>query len=84
MNTDVNYIKLIANPEMMGLFKKILNARILSRFELAKEQTDESSLNKSLQELQALGYISEKKSSFHDFDKYYPTKQGLEIEKMVK
>ena len=69
---------------MLDLFKKILKSRVLSKSQLVKEQTDKSSLEGALQELQKLGLISERKSDFNDFNKYYPTKEGLELEKMVK
>ena len=84
MSVKVELIKLLGDQKMLDLFKKILRSRILSRSQLAEEQTDQSELENLLQKLKSLGLINEKKSSFHDFDKYYPTKEGLEIEKMVK
>lgn len=84
MSVELELIRLLANQKMLDLFKKILKSRILSRSQLSKEQADQADLENSLQELKSLGLINEKKSSFHDFDKYYPTKEGLEIEKLVK
>ncbi|MBC6400244.1 MAG: hypothetical protein GDA51_10940 [Ekhidna sp.] len=74
----------MSDQKTLDLFKKILNSRILSRSQLAKEQTDQSDIENSLQALKSLGLINEKKSAFHDFDKYYPTKEGLEVEKIIK
>jgi len=77
-------IELMGNPKMTDLFKRILKSRILSRSQLVQIQSDTSSLEVSLQQLQDLGLIKERRSEFDDFNKYYPTKEGLEMEKMVK
>lgn len=77
-------VKLNTDSEMLGLFRRILESRIISKFELAKQETDQSKLTSSLEGLVNLGLINEKKSSFDDFNKYFPTKQGLELEKMIR
>ncbi|MBC6409646.1 MAG: hypothetical protein GDA42_04195 [Ekhidna sp.] len=84
MSVELKLVKLLSDQKTLDLFKKILNSRILSRSQLAKEQTDQSDIENSLQALKSLGLINEKKSAFHDFDKYYPTKEGLEVEKIIK
>ncbi|MDE0471557.1 MAG: hypothetical protein OXH57_06420 [Ekhidna sp.] len=84
MGVELELVKLLTDQKMLDLFKKILKSRILSRSQLAKGQIEQSDIENSLQALKSLGFINEKKSTYHDFDKYYPTKKGLEIEEMVK
>ncbi|MBL3658120.1 hypothetical protein [Fulvivirga sediminis] len=83
MGRDNELISLLAKPDMLNLFKRILKSRILSRSELER-QYNPVSIEASLNELEMLGLINRQPSAFHDFDKFYPTREGLEIEKMVR
>jgi len=84
MNVDFNLMSELNNPKVLSLFKRILRSRILTQSELEKGDLDSKELKMALEKLQSLGLIEKKTSTFQHLNKFYPTAEGLEAEKMVK
>lgn len=76
-------LSVLKDEKMMMVFSRILNARVLSRSELIKMGMPEEELSDVLGKLQSFNLIDKKTASFADLDKFFPTAEGLELEKML-
>lgn len=83
MLSKFEYLSVIKDEKVRMVFSRILSARVLSRSELNKMGMDENELSDVLSKLQSFNLIDKKTASFEDLDKYFPTAEGLELEKMM-
>lgn len=81
-NFDIYSI--LSKPVISDVFKQILRFRVLSHADLEKGSIDENQLNEALEELISKGLINKKSTGFKELDKYFPTREGLEAEKIIK
>lgn len=84
MNLSYEISIIVGNTTKLKVFRKILHSRILSRAQLKKDKSMPDDIELILDELESLGLVNKKSSTIQDFDKFYPTRKGLVIEKMVK
>lgn len=80
----VKGIEVLFNPTIKEIFKLIVDARFLSRYEIkSKEPVSNGELENVLGQLEQAGLIEKKSGSIDAFDTFYPTGSGLTAEKMV-
>ena len=81
---QLELLSAISKPSILAVFKTILKSRVLSRYQLDKNEMNDGELEEALDTLQGLGLIEKKSANFPELDKYFPTKEGLAVEKIVK
>jgi hypothetical protein len=80
---DASTFAIFAQPVVRETFKRLLQFRILPFYELEKNASDKNELKKALHVLQSNGLIEKQTSSFSDLDKYFVTREGLEVERHI-
>lgn len=83
MQSKFEYLSVLKDEKVMMVFSRILNSRVLSRAELNKMDMADDELSDVLSKLQSYNLIDKKTASFEDLDKYFPTADGLELEKKL-
>jgi DNA-binding HxlR family transcriptional regulator len=84
IRANMEILSTLGNPTILEVFRKILRKRLLSHYELREDKIKPEQLEEALQKLQDIGLIDRTPASHHDFDKYYPTREGLAVEKIVQ
>lgn len=82
MTSDL--FSIFSDKTVSGVFKEILKSRILSRYQLKSSEFAEDQLDEALKQLLKHGLVEKKSLGVESLDKYYPTSQGLSLEKMLK
>lgn len=82
---SISEIYYITQPKVKQIFDLILRSGIVSKFELEDRrplENNKQELDETLESLIRMGFIAKKGDA--DLAKYYPTREGLSLRKMIK
>lgn len=76
-------LSILADPETLQVFKRILTFRVISRTKLKNSGIADNNMDRALEKLESLGLVKKNSAQYHDLDQYYLTSEGLELEKIL-